>query len=315
MLDRTYAEIVTRKVPARDQTMHFFNQPVLNFYHRDLLSCSVSDSIQTAARQMRERRCSSIFVKNDTGEHIGIVTDNDFRTKVVAEGRSVTRPVGEIMSAPLVSLSLQEHVFEALITMMRTNIKHLAVRGSDDRVVGVVTNQDLLTAQGQSPIFLIRDIENANRFEQIEKIHEALPPIIQGFINSGAKSRNVNRLITTISDAILRKIIRFSIDEKGSPPVDFVFMIMGSEGRSEQTLKTDQDNAIIYQDVPNDDDQPAVHAYFLELGEMICSRLDRAGYDFCKGGIMAQNEKWCQPLSRWMDYFDTGFTSPKPRSC
>jgi CBS domain-containing protein len=93
-----------------------------------------------------------------------------------------------------------------------------------------------------------------------------------------------------------------TFDELGPPPVPFVFMIMGSEGRQEQTLKTDQDNAIVYQD-PNPSTAEAVGRYFLSFGEMACNLLNEAGYDFCSGNVMAKNPKWCQPLSQWRTYF------------
>jgi CBS domain-containing protein len=93
-----------------------------------------------------------------------------------------------------------------------------------------------------------------------------------------------------------------TLDEMGPPPVPFVFMIMGSEGRQEQTLKTDQDNAIVYQD-PNPTAAEAVGRYFLTFGEMACNLLNEAGYDFCSGNVMAKNPQWCQPLSQWQTYF------------
>ncbi len=197
--------------------------------------------------------------------------------------------------------------------MMNENIKHLAVTDRNKKVIGVVTNQDLLTAQGQSPFFLIREIQNAESFSDIQGIHSRLPNIIQTIINSGAKSKNVNRMITTISDATLRKIIRFAIQELGEPPVDFVFMILGSEGRKEQTLKTDQDNAIIFEDVP-ETDQIRVMQYFLKLGAGICDRLNDAGYVYCDGGIMAKNEKWCQSLSQWKQDFSQWVHAASPEA-
>jgi CBS domain-containing protein len=112
----------------------------------------------------------------------------------------------------------------------------------------------------------------------------------------------VTRLIATVSDAILQRLIEIALEQNGPPPEPFVFMIMGSEGRREQTLKTDQDNAIIFQDVP-EDRLPDVQNYFLTLGETVCTWLDETGYAFCKGGVMAMNPNWCQPLSVWCDKF------------
>ena len=111
-------------------------------------------------------------------------------------------------------------VFEALMSMMQNNIKHLAVSDGQGRVTGIVTNQDLLTAQGQSPFFLMHEIFAAKDKKEIFNKHRQLPRIIQGLINSGAKAKNINRLITTVSDAILYKIIEFALDEQGADPQD-----------------------------------------------------------------------------------------------
>jgi CBS domain-containing protein len=94
----------------------------------------------------------------------------------------------------------------------------------------------------------------------------------------------------------------FTIEELGPPPVKFVFMIMGSDGRTEQTLKSDQDNAIIFEDVSNES-EGEVTAYFLRFGETACALLDKAGYTFCTGGVMAKNPSWCLSLSKWQKHF------------
>jgi CBS domain-containing protein len=168
--------------------------------------------------------------------------------------------------------------------------------------VGVITNRDLLKAQGQSPFIIVREIAQARFVNQIVQVHHQVPQLIQALINTGAKAQNVTRFLTTVSDAILQKLIGLAIDEMGPPPARFVFMILGSEGRKEQTLKTDQDNAIIIEDLPAKAAKEAM-SYFLSFSEKVCGWLDEAGYDFCKGGIMAKNPQWCQPLKVWKNYF------------
>ncbi len=233
-----------------------------------------------------------------------MVTDNDLRKKVIAKGYDIKHPVADIMSSPLCKISGQSLVFEAFMAMMQQNIKHIAVTDTEGKVTGILTNRDLLTAQGQSPFFVVREIISANSIDEIIDRYRRLPKLIQALINNGAKSKNVNRFITTVSDTILNKIIGFAIQELGAPPVGFAFMIMGSEGRKEQTLKTDQDNAIIFEDVP-EDKEDEVRKYFLNFGEKVCTWLDMAGYEFCTGDVMARNPKWCQPLSVWKNHFNS----------
>jgi len=159
---------------------------------------------------------------------------------------------------------------------------------------------------------LIRKITQAENLDTIMGKHSQLPKLIHTMLTGGSKIRTITWLITTFADAILEKIIGFAIKELGRPPVPFAFITLGSEGRQEQTLKTDQDNAIIFQDLPKESGltEKDVQEYFLELGKKVSTWLDQAGYDFCLGGIMAQNPKWCQPLSTWKRYFSEWIHAP-----
>ena len=311
MLDRAYAGIIAKRIRSKEESSQFFSHIVASIFTKDLVFCDAEFSIQKAASVMSSKRCSSIFIRKSGGDFVGIVTDTDLRKKVIAKGVDIKKPVSEIMSSLVGMISDKALVFEALMVMMQKNIKHLAVTDADEKVIGVVTNSDLVAAQGQSPLFLIREITTADSVEKIIDKHSQLPGLIQNLISSGAKAKNVTRLITTISDAILNKLIGFAIEKSGRPPAGFVFMILGSEGRKEQTLKTDQDNAIIFEDVSKESEE-RVKSYFLKLGETICTWLDQAGYNFCKGDVMAKNPKWCQPLSTWKEYFSAWIHAAGP---
>jgi CBS domain-containing protein len=149
---------------------------------------------------------------------------------------------------------------------------------------------------------MLREISSATGLKQLIKLRQRIPNIIRSMIDSGAKSTTITKLITSISDAILAKLIGFALEKHGPAPAAFAFLILGSEGRMEQTLKTDQDNAILYADV-DETASSSVQQYFLALGETICNWLDEVGYAFCKGGIMAKNPRWCQPISKWKHDF------------
>ena len=302
MLDRSYAEIFARRILPKDETVHIFNVSVARLMSRDILSCNQSVPVQQAAILMSRRKCSSIFIQDDEGQHIGIVTDTDLRKRVIAQGMDTSIPISTIMSSPLSMITEQLSVFEAMLEMMQKKLKHLAVQDSTGKVIGTITSRDLLAAQGQSPLFIVREITSAISREELRTQQARIPGLVQNLISSGAKAENVTRLIATVSDAILQRLIEIALEQNGPPPEPFVFMIMGSEGRREQTLKTDQDNAIIFRDVP-EDRLPDVQNYFLTLGETVCTWLDETGYAFCKGGVMAMNPNWCQPLSVWCDKF------------
>ena len=302
MLNRSYAEIFARRILPKEDTAHIFNVSVARLMNRDILSCNQSIPVQQAASIMSRRKCSSIFVLSDEGDHIGIVTDTDLRNRVIAPGLDIGIPISEIMSSPLSRIPEQLSVLEAMMEMMQKRLKHLAIQDTGGKVIGTITSRDLLAAQGQSPLFIVREVASAISREELKEQHSRVPELVQNLISSGAKAENVNRLIATVSDAILERLLEIALEEAGPPPVPFVFMIMGSEGRREQTLKTDQDNAIIFQDVP-EKRLTKIKGYFLQLGETVCTWLDEIGYDFCKGGVMAKNPDWCQPLSVWRNKF------------
>jgi len=313
MLDRSYAEIIAGNFRPAEISPEFFNQPVASIVNRELLYCDHEMPIQAAAAVMSQHNSSSIFIREADGEFVGLVTDNDLRNKVTATGYDILKPVTDIMTSPLVTVPSEALIFESMMEMMQKNIKHLAIRNSKNEVVGVITNRDLLKAQGQSPFFIVREIAQARFVNQIVQTHHQVPQLIQALINTGAKAQNVTRFLTTVSDAILQKLIGFAIDEMGPPPARFVFMILGSEGRKEQTLKTDQDNAIIIEDLPAKAAKEAME-YFLDFSEKVCGWLDEVGYDFCKGDVMAKNRQWCQPLSVWKNYFKHWIYTAEPEA-
>ena len=310
MLEKSYAAIIAKTLHSEEEGLQFLNQPVASIYSHKPIFGETGMSIQAAAELMARERISSIFLKNPDGKCIGVVTERDLTRKVIASGHDVSRPVSEIMSSPLFGIADQALIFEALMIMMQEDIRHLAVTDSQERVVGILSNRDLLSAQGQSPLFMIREISEADSMAEIIDKQGKLPRLMRSLITSGAKAQNLTRFITTVSDAILQKIMQFTLEAMGAPPVRFAFMILGSEGRHEQTLKTDQDNAIVFEDVP-EGRLAAVNDYFLRFGDTACTLLDQAGYAFCTGNVMAKNPKWCQPLSRWKDYFSSWIHAAK----
>jgi CBS domain-containing protein len=312
MLDKSYMAIVTKIVGHRNlESMPLLNQNVESISNPVFVTCPKDASIQTAAKLMSERKRSAILVTDGGDKYEGIVTDRDFREKVVAKGLDVSKTIGSIMSSPLIKISSDAPVLEAVLTMIQKGIKHLAVVNPAGKVIGITSNQSLLKSQGQSPVSLISEIRDAGELDQIMNRQSQLISLVDDLVQGGARADHLNRVISMVSDAILLKLINFALNELGAPPAKFVFVVMGSEGRKEQTLKTDQDNAIIFEDVPQRS-LKTVEKYFLEFGKKVCGWLDQAGYKYCNGNVMAQNPKWCQPLSMWKGYFRKWIQTPEP---
>ncbi|MDI6803231.1 MAG: DUF294 nucleotidyltransferase-like domain-containing protein [Bacteroidota bacterium] len=289
----------------------FLNQPIEPFV-KECLSCDMNLPVSKVGKLMTKNDSDSILIKTVTGEFIGIVTNHDLTDRVLGVNLDFETPVFEIMSSPLISVQITSSIFEAILLFYDKNIDHLVVTDENGKVCGTVSVDDIQKAHHLTYLFFIQNIQKAGSVEEISRCYSKLLILIKVLIDSEANVRNTTRMITIIADTITKKIISLAIEELGVPPVQFVFMSLGSEGREEQTLVTDQDNAIIYEDVSGER-EIEVREYFLKLSERVCTSLNSVGYTYCKGNVMAKNPKWCQPLSVWKKYFSDWVTTANPQ--
>jgi len=288
-------------------SLRFLNQPISHFlYH--LVTANMNMPIHDVAKIMTREKFSAALIKTDTDEFVGIITDHDLRRRVVSENYNLEKPIFEVMSSPLITIPSTALVFEAFLMMNEAATRHLAVKNQENKIIGIISSEELIAVQKNSTIYLLREIENAASVEELIAAHDKVPMQVKVFIDSGEKSQIISHLITSIFEAITNKLISFAIDDIGDPPVEFAFIALGSVGREEQTLTSDQDNAIIYTDVP-DELEENTHVYFHKLGTKVCDWLNDCGYVYCTGEAMAKNPKWCQSISKWKEYFHTWITN------
>lgn len=289
------------------------NEPVSHFM-RPLPSCDLNTSIANAAMTMTQHDGSAILVTGPAGgEGVGLVTDSDFRKRVVGRGLSTERAVLEIMSAPLTSIWSGAPGYEAIRVMRENGQRHVVVRDDTEKVVGVVRNQEIQELDRYPLALLSHSIMVARSTDELTSHRSKLPILVKALVDAGAKPQYITRAITAVADAVTRRLVTLAVDELGPAPVPFVFFALGSQGRGEQTLLTDQDNAIIY-DPPPGDEGRGIHEYFVALGERTCAGMQRAGYPLCEGGRMAQNPRWCAPAARWQAYFSEWIGTAEPAS-
>ena len=313
MLNEEYASFVnTHKDTGYITSDIFFSKSLTSIRPSRLVTCNMEMPIYKAAQLMTDNNVGIIFILDTAGSYQGFVTDINIREKVVAARLDVNLPISTIIQTPIVSISQHAFVYEAILMMFQNKIKYLVVR-DEENFLGVITRNKLLSDQSYSPFVFIQSVRLANSLEELALKWKQLPDIVYQLLIRGVRAENVNQVITTISDSIAQKIIDGVLKEVDAPPAKFVFMALGSEGRKEQTLKTDQDNAIIYEDRPESERQD-VRAYFLNLAEMICDRLDQVGFRYCTGGFMAKNSKWTHSLSHWKDNYETWINNPAPES-
>ncbi|MCF6247024.1 MAG: DUF294 nucleotidyltransferase-like domain-containing protein [Desulfobacula sp.] len=312
MLNKSYAGIILRHIKDKEFNLPFFNQPISAMFRPHIVTCPMDTTIHAAAEKMHKSGASAILIKNKERKIQGLVTDADLKAKVLAKNLTIKTPVSKIMSSPLISIPADAQVFEAFLRMTSKNKRHLAVSNKAGDIIGIITEKNLISAQANSTNLLIKTIQSADQIDHLAGIHSKLSELLLAPIKNGSNPEYITKLITSFSEAILDRIIRFTIEELELPPCKFVFMIMGSEGRDEQTLISDQDNALVYEDILDPEKAKKASDYFTRFSQLVCDRLNTAGFKYCDGNNMAKNPKWCQPLSVWKDYFTNWIRSLNP---
>ncbi|RFM28261.1 DUF294 nucleotidyltransferase-like domain-containing protein [Deminuibacter soli] len=274
-----------------------YSRKMESIEHRDIVWCSGTTPVYEAAKIMADHKVSCLFVKNEQQQIAGYVTDITLRDNVIARQADTAQPVQNVMDNPIVSINSQAYVYEAILMMFRTKTRYLLIE-HNGQYIGFASRNRLLADQAQSPMAFIQSVRLALSTDELKRRWEHVPEMVIQLLNRGLNAEIVNQVITTVSDTIALKVIEGMIDEMGAPPAKFVFMVLGSEGRKEQTLKTDQDNAIIYEDKANEH-REEVRAYFLSFADKVSERLNYIGFSFCTGGFMAKNPKWTHSLSHW----------------
>jgi PAS domain S-box-containing protein len=293
-----------RLISQLQSSLLFLTEPVHSAMSKPVC-CGLDTSIAEAVRLMGRSDTDAVTVTGPSGEVLGIITNHDIRERVVVAGVDTRVAVSRIMSAPVVSINENAPVFDALLLERERTVDHLVVTDAADRLVGIIRSSRAVRPEQYSPIVVTRQAHTAGSVHELADIYRRLPALVGSLLDSGAVSRNVCHIITTVSDAITRRVITLAFDELGKAPVPFAFLALGSEARQEQTLVTDQDNAIVYRGPSPVDATSDVSGYFLGLGGWICDALNEIGYEYCKSDVMAKNSRWNQPLSQWKHYFST----------
>ncbi len=313
IVGKAYSELRRIKVGMRaDEAFHLFSRRIRDVIKKAPQFIGGAETIRNAAKKMTELEIGSLLVTNSTGDVIGIFTDKDLRARVVAEGLSATTQVETVMSSPVLKVSAHDLCFEALLEMMNRQVHYLAVEW-DGEMVGVVTDRDIMVVPGDSPLDLLRQIAAQRSLESLYELSAKAPLVVRTLIEEGAKASHITRVITVVNDHILERLLDLMQEEMGPAPVPFCWMVTGSEGRKEQTFRTDQDNAIMYED-PGDEWETikAAKLYFRRLGNKAIEHLVACGYPLCKGRMMASNSKWRKPYSVWVGYFDNWMSTTEP---
>jgi CBS domain-containing protein len=311
-VSKAFGELRRRRVPPRSESsLPLFATRVGDVVRRAPVTVDEGTDIRRAAEVMAEEGVGSLLVTDRAGEVTGIVTDKDLRYKVVAQGLNYNWPVAEIMSGPVRSVTAGENCFDALLTMMKHQIHHLGVT-RDAHIAGVITSHDLMVLQGRSPFGLFSEIERERTFEGLYQLSGKVPLVVRPLIEEGAKAGSVGRMIAVLNEALLDRILTLLQEELGPPPAPFCWLLLGSEGRREQTFRTDQDNALAFRLPEKPGEAAKAREYFINFGRAAITHLVRCGFPPCPAEMMASNQRWNMPDEDWLNFFRDIIRRPEP---
>ncbi|MBK7632074.1 MAG: PAS domain-containing protein [Ignavibacteriales bacterium] len=292
-------------------SVSLLNRPI-NEFIKAVPRCDFNLSALEAIKIMAREKSETILLTKDSEKEIGIVTLTDLKNRLLSNEADLNLPVLNYMSSPLISINHLSSIYNALVCLSEKNVHHLLVKNEESHIVGIINSGELQKAFHLTYLFFIRKIQDAESISEINSALAQAMHIVYGLIKECRSASEITRMTTVIADAVLKSLIQLIIKDIGEPPVSFAFITLGSEGREEQTLSTDQDNAIVF-DECEVEILNSVQNYFLKFGQKVSEGLDTIGFRYCRGNVMAKNPQWCQPLSVWKNYFTEWITKAEPK--
>ena len=287
----------------------FFFITVEAICHRPAITCSADTTLVEMARLMKKDNISGIVAVEDE-KPVGIVSLRDLRNLIADAVDDISgMKVRDIMKTGLITIRNSDHLFKAIFLMAKHNIHRLIVVDEFDRLSGVMTDTDLLRIQTRSPLYLVQEIESAGTIDQLRAIGQKMTGMLHYAVKTNADAQSLIQLIAHFNDAFTQRLI-FILDSRYDVrlPPGAAFLALGSEGREEQTLRTDQDNAIVYRDDLPADQLAEVQNFALR----VVAALESVGVPLCPGNMMASNPEWCHSLSEWKQLTEHWITTPGP---
>jgi len=256
-----------------------------------------------AARIMADKSVSSVLVDSDPP---GIVTDRDFRRRVLAAGRGPETPVLEVASSPLKTVSAECPIYEAWRILLDAGCHHLPVT-KNGTIVGVLSATDLLKCTAAGPVAVMKRVERLGSRDALPGYSEKVAEMASSLFNGGLEPTVIGGFVARLNDTLITRILRWAEADLGPPPTPYAWLVFGSEGRMEQMVLTDQDNALVW-----GNDVPGAREYFAALAEKAITDLVAAGFPRCPGGYMST--RWLGGIAGWEERFRGWLEKPTPQA-
>ena len=251
------------------------------------VSVDVETSITVAAQIMTNQKVSSLLVTRED-KLIGIITDRDLRSRVVAASLDIHLPVSHIMTPNPAQIMGNRTLFDALALMTERNIHHLPVIDQQTLVpLGMVTASDIIRHQRGNVLFIIGELSKAENLYELTRLSWQLPHYFSAHAKKAGDYDIAGKILSQATDIMTRKLIGFFQQANGKAPMMFAWLVYGSQAREDQTMGSDQDNGLLLAERPS----KTQAEYFAKMADYVCNGLAKCGIKLCDGNIMASNPK------------------------
>jgi CBS domain-containing protein len=272
---------------------------VRSLVRREPVLCAPDATVAEAASKMAAERVSCLLIPMRGGT--GILTDRDLRTRVVAARRDYATRIEDVATFPARTLSAGAMAGEALLEMFAGGVHHFPLVEDDGRIIGVVTDTDLMGLGRFTPFAIRSGIERAAEPEEAVEVSKDLPNVVLALVESSADPLAVGHVVALVVDALTRRLLELAMAKVGEPPAPWAWLALGSAARHEQALHTDQDHAMAFD--PGDRPPDELDPYFAQVAELVTAGLEAAGIPRCKGDAMAINPALRRPMQGWVEAF------------
>ncbi len=272
--------------------------PLGELARRAPVTCRPHTPLREALTEMHQRRIGSMLVTGERGEPLGILSREDILGKVTLQGVALETPISAVMVAPVHHLTHEHTAEDAALLMSRHTIRHVPIT-RDGVVIGIVSERDLFAMQRLSLKHVSTSIRGAADVDTLKLVAQDIRRFARSLLSQGVQARQLTALISHLNDVLTERLLELKAAQHGIDLARLCWLALGSEGRSEQTIATDQDNALI---LPDDITAPQ-RQQALAFARDVNEALDACGYPLCKGGIMAGNPACCLTLREWRERF------------
>ena len=276
------------------------------------ITATGKETIKTIAETMVRYKIGSVLIEKNKLP-IGIITDKDLRSKIATGLFTIFDTAEEIMSSPVITVPGNSSIADVQLLMMKYSIGHLCVTADGtaySAIIGVVSEHDVFTSQANNPGVLLKQTKRATSTEELRLIRGNLTTLIQNSVKENIPIAYICQVSAEINTAITKRAIEIALTEMShQPQVKFAWLNIGSQGRKEQLLLTDQDNALVFDDVEAEE-YDIVKNYFVTLSQKVTAILNIVGYEYCPANMMASNPSWCQSLREWKQQYSNWINNP-----